>query len=143
MPARQAPGPRRARSRFTGPLGTTGGKGYDRAVAYDLTGGIHGHSEPLAELLHTLGYPGSSGEFRHTRRQVIVLGDCIDRGPDQRQGCRARELRLGLDREAPDDLAARNEEFAREVFVGRGSAGSAALYSEGERPVQRLKTRVK
>ncbi len=53
-------------------------------VNYDLIGDIHGHSEPLVQLLQKLGYAKSDGVFRHAERQVIFLGDLIDRGPDQR-----------------------------------------------------------
>ena len=53
-------------------------------MSYDLIGDIHGHSEPLVELLHKLGYLKSNGVYRHVDRQVIFLGDFIDRGPDQR-----------------------------------------------------------
>ena len=51
---------------------------------YDLIGDIHGHSEPLAQLLDKLGYAKTDGVFRHAERQVIFLGDFVDRGPDQR-----------------------------------------------------------
>ena len=53
-------------------------------MKYDLIGDIHGHSEPLAHLLDQLGYAKADGVFRHPERQVIFLGDFIDRGPDQR-----------------------------------------------------------
>lgn len=52
---------------------------------YDLIGDIHGHSEPLVELLERLGYRQRGGVFRHADRQVIFLGDFIDRGPNQRE----------------------------------------------------------
>lgn len=51
---------------------------------YDLIGDIHGYSEPLVELLTKLGYQLTDGVYRHPERQVIFLGDFIDRGPDQR-----------------------------------------------------------
>ncbi len=51
---------------------------------YDLIGDIHGHSEPLVELLEKLGYHRSNGVYRQSERQVIFLGDFIDRGPNQR-----------------------------------------------------------
>ena len=51
---------------------------------YDLIGDIHGHSEPLVQLLDKLGYAKTDGVYRHPERQVIFLGDFIDRGPDQR-----------------------------------------------------------
>lgn len=51
---------------------------------YDLIGDIHGHSEPLVELLEKLGYSSSNGVYRHPNRKIIFLGDFIDRGPQQR-----------------------------------------------------------
>jgi hypothetical protein len=57
---------------------------YDPFVTYDLIGDIHGHSEPLIELLTKLDYGQVDGVYRHAERQVIFLGDFIDRGPDQR-----------------------------------------------------------
>ena len=53
-------------------------------MRYDLIGDIHGHSEPLVELLEKLGYCRSDGVYRQSDRQVIFLGDFIDRGPNQR-----------------------------------------------------------
>ncbi|NIC38685.1 metallophosphoesterase [Halomonas desiderata] len=52
---------------------------------YDLIGDIHGHAEPLKQLLDRLGYRERGGTWRHPRRQVIFLGDFIDRGPAQRE----------------------------------------------------------
>jgi len=54
-------------------------------MSYDLIGDIHGYSEPLVELLAKLDYKSIDGVFRHPDRQVIFLGDFIDRGPDQRE----------------------------------------------------------
>jgi len=54
-------------------------------VSYDLIGDIHGFKQPLVELLGKLGYASNDGVFRHPSRQVIFLGDFIDRGPDQRE----------------------------------------------------------
>ena len=53
-------------------------------MKYDLIGDIHGHGVPLRELLEKLGYAKADGVYRHPDRQVIFLGDFIDRGPDQR-----------------------------------------------------------
>ncbi len=52
---------------------------------YDLIGDIHGHSDHLEQLLCKLGYQRSQGVYRHPERQVIFLGDFIDRGPKIRQ----------------------------------------------------------
>jgi hypothetical protein len=54
---------------------------------YDLIGDIHGHADELRALLHHLGYrPDAAGVPRHPAgRQVIFLGDYIDRGPKIRE----------------------------------------------------------
>jgi hypothetical protein len=48
---------------------------------YDLIGDIHGHADPLEQLLAKLGYQRILGVYRHPERKVIFLGDFIDRGP--------------------------------------------------------------
>jgi hypothetical protein len=50
---------------------------------YDLIGDIHGYATPLRKLLAKLGYAERDGVWRHPDRQVIFLGDFIDRGPEQ------------------------------------------------------------
>nr|WP_298249630.1 metallophosphoesterase [uncultured Halomonas sp.] len=51
---------------------------------YDLIGDIHGYAGPLKRLLETLGYREVSGVWSHPeQRQVIFLGDFVDRGPHQ------------------------------------------------------------
>ena len=54
---------------------------------YDLIGDIHGHADELRALLHHLGYrPDTAGIPRHPAgRQVIFLGDYVDRGPKIRE----------------------------------------------------------
>ena len=46
---------------------------------YDIIGDIHGYADPLHELLEKLGYKNKQGVFGHASRQVIFLGDFIDR----------------------------------------------------------------
>lgn len=50
---------------------------------YDIIGDIHGHAEKAERLLRKLGYRQSGSTWRHSERQVIFLGDFIDRGPQQ------------------------------------------------------------
>ncbi len=50
---------------------------------YDLIGDIHGCANELKALLAKLGYSARDGVWRHPTRQVIFLGDFIDRGPEQ------------------------------------------------------------
>jgi hypothetical protein len=54
---------------------------------YDLIGDIHGHAAELHQLLQQLGYvPDAQGIHRHPAgRQVIFVGDFIDRGPAIRE----------------------------------------------------------
>jgi hypothetical protein len=54
---------------------------------YDLIGDIHGHADELRALLNYLGYrPDAAGILRHPAgRQVIFLGDYVDRGPKIRE----------------------------------------------------------
>jgi hypothetical protein len=52
---------------------------------YDLIGDIHGHADALLQLLRQLGYSKQKGVYRHSERQVIFLGDFIDRGPQIRE----------------------------------------------------------
>ncbi len=54
--------------------------------AYDLIGDIHGQHGKLAGLLQHLGYRPQGQSHRHPEgRQVIFLGDYIDRGPAIRE----------------------------------------------------------
>jgi len=50
---------------------------------YDLIGDIHGYAGHLQALLEKLGYRVESGAWTHPSRQVIFLGDFVDRGPYQ------------------------------------------------------------
>ncbi|MET1079550.1 MAG: metallophosphoesterase [Pseudomonas sp.] len=52
---------------------------------YDLIGDIHGYADPLVRLLRRLGYAERDGTWGHPDRQVIFLGDFVDRGPAQRE----------------------------------------------------------
>jgi len=52
---------------------------------YDLIGDIHGHADALQQLLDKLGYARQKGVYKHPERQVIFLGDFIDRGPKIRE----------------------------------------------------------
>lgn len=57
----------------------------DPGRCYDLIGDVHGCAHTLAHLLENLGYRLQGGVWRHSRRQVIFLGDIIDRGPRIRE----------------------------------------------------------
>jgi hypothetical protein len=52
---------------------------------YDVIGDIHGHAKVLRRLLRVMDYREDDGVFRHRDRQVIFVGDFVDRGPQQRE----------------------------------------------------------
>jgi hypothetical protein len=53
---------------------------------YDLIGDLHGHAGELARILEVLGYEPDGLVYRHPAgRQVVFLGDYIDRGPEIRR----------------------------------------------------------
>ena len=52
---------------------------------YDIVGDIHGHAAKLQRLLRRLGYEERDGIHRHASRQLIFVGDFIDRGPEIRR----------------------------------------------------------
>lgn len=54
---------------------------------YDIIGDIHGQAGPLEGLLHELGYREQGGVWRYPDgdRQVIFVGDYIDRNPKARR----------------------------------------------------------
>ena len=47
----------------------------------DFIGDIHGHAKKLKALLKKLGYTKRNGTYTHPGRQVLFVGDYIDRGP--------------------------------------------------------------
>ena len=52
-------------------------------MQYDVIADIHGCADALVSLLSKLGYRDQQGAWRHAERQVIFVGDFIDRGPKQ------------------------------------------------------------
>lgn len=52
---------------------------------YDIIGDVHGCALTLCRLLDQLGYKKRGGVYEHPTRQVIFLGDIIDRGPRIRE----------------------------------------------------------
>jgi hypothetical protein len=53
-------------------------------TSYDIIGDIHGHADKLEALLKKMGYTVSGLGYKSPQgRQVVFLGDLIDRGPRQ------------------------------------------------------------
>lgn len=57
----------------------------DSARGYDVVGDIHGCAATLVRLLEQLGYRRIKGIWQHPTRQMLFLGDIIDRGPQIRE----------------------------------------------------------
>ncbi|MFS0827799.1 metallophosphoesterase [Pseudomonas phoenicis] len=57
----------------------------DPARSFDIIGDVHGCAHTLERLLDALGYRRQGGVWRHPRRQVLFLGDIVDRGPRIRE----------------------------------------------------------
>ncbi len=54
-------------------------------IGYDIIGDVHGCGRSLERLLLSMGYTKKSGVFQHEGRQVIFVGDIVDRGPHIRK----------------------------------------------------------
>ena len=52
---------------------------------YDLIGDIHGCANSLELLLQRMGYSRKDGVYQHPERQVVFVGDIVDRGPRIRE----------------------------------------------------------
>jgi hypothetical protein len=52
-------------------------------AGYDIIGDIHGQAGKLRRLLERMRYVERQGVYSHAHRQVIFVGDFIDRGPRQ------------------------------------------------------------
>jgi len=52
-----------------------------KGSGYDVIGDIHGHADELKTLLSDLGYSQHGRGYRHSGRQVLFVGDLVDRGP--------------------------------------------------------------
>ena len=52
-------------------------------MCYDIIGDIHGQADKLVNLLEKMGYTLHGKVWKHSSRQVIFVGDFIDRGLQQ------------------------------------------------------------
>lgn len=55
------------------------------SALYDLVGDIHGHAHELELLLKQMGYRPNGKGYAHPDRTLVMIGDLIDRGPEQRR----------------------------------------------------------
>ena len=96
---------------------------------YDIVGDIHGHANKLQRLLQRLGYEERDGIYRHASRQLVFVGDLIDRGPEIRRT-------LQIVRAMVDAGTARavmgNHELNALLYHTKGSDGELAATSHRE-----------
>lgn len=90
---------------------------------YDIIGDIHGCADQLEELLLALGYHpvGANGEYRHPRRQVLFVGDLIDRGGQQ---LRTLQLAKAMVDAGSAQIVMGNHEFNALAYHTEWPAGS-------------------
>ncbi|WP_036128011.1 metallophosphoesterase [Marinobacter nitratireducens] len=101
------------------------------ARGYDIIGDIHGCAHTLELLLEQMGYRKVNGVYKHDRRQVIFIGDIIDRGP------RIREA-LHLVRDMVEHGSARivmgNHEYNALGYCTRARPGSGKTWLREHNP---------
>ena len=93
----------------------------DRASeGFDIIGDIHGCHSHLVELLHALGYRDDKGYFHHPQREVIFVGDLIDRGPEQ---VAVIDTVRAMHKQGTAKVVMGNHEFNAVCYATRGSNG--------------------
>lgn len=101
---------------------------------YDIIGDVHGCADTLRDLLAELGYQKSGDGYRYSNqaqpRQVIFVGDIVDRGPQIREA-------LHLVREMVECGSARlvmgNHEFNALKYCTPDPTGDGYLRAHSER----------
>ena len=93
-------------------------------MSYDLIGDIHGCADTLRLLLTGLGYKEKQGVHEHLTRQVIFLGDFVDRGPKQRETLEI--VRPMIDNDTAKAVMG-NHEFNAVAFATRRREGDEYL----------------
>ncbi len=98
---------------------------------YDFIGDVHGCARALGALLLKLGYRKRQGVYQHDRRQVVFIGDIVDRGP------RIREA-LHLVRDMVDGghaaIVMGNHEYNAIAYCTRARPGSSRTYLRDHDP---------
>lgn len=98
---------------------------------YDLIGDIHGCCLSLELLLDKLGYTKVNGVYSHPERQVIFLGDIVDRGPRIRE---ALHLVYDMVQAGYAQIVMGNHEFNFLSYCTRGKEGSGLSYLREHSP---------
>ena len=97
---------------------------------YDIIGDIHGHAAELRQLLDRLGYKRSGYGFRHHERQVIFVGDFVDRGPSIAETI---EIARAMVEDGHGHAVMGNHEFNAIAFHTRRPDGTGFFRSRNDR----------
>lgn len=102
--------------------------------AYDIVGDIHGHAAKLEGLLLQMGYLPQGNGFRAPQgRQLVFLGDLIDRGPQQ---LRVLEMARAMVESGDAKCIMGNHEFNAIAFAtdDPGNPGERLRANQGQAP---------
>ncbi len=98
---------------------------------YDLIGDVHGCALSLELLLDKLGYSKKNGVYSHPERQVIFLGDIVDRGPRIRE---ALHIVYAMVQAGNAQIVMGNHEFNFLSYCTKGKEGSGLNYLREHNP---------
>lgn len=98
-------------------------------AGYDLIGDVHGCGDSLVSLLELLGYCLRNGayQYRNQRqpRQVVFLGDILDRGPKIRE---AMHIVRAMVEQGSAQIVMGNHEYNALGYTTRAPLGSGKQY---------------
>lgn len=98
---------------------------------YDLIGDVHGCGLSLEMLLDKLGYSKKKGVYSHPERQMIFVGDIVDRGPRIRESL---HIVYDMVQAGAAQIVMGNHEFNFLSYCTRGKEGSGLSYLREHSP---------
>ncbi|MFT6916459.1 MAG: hypothetical protein ACJAWL_002794 [Motiliproteus sp.] len=98
---------------------------------YDLIGDVHGCARSLEQLLQLLGYRLRNGGYRHPSRQVVFLGDIVDRGTAIRESL---QLVRTMVEQGNAQIIIGNHEYNCITYSERASQGPESSYLREHSP---------
>lgn len=102
-----------------------------RYRGYDLIGDVHGCARTLRKLLEALDYQLVSGVYQHKTRQVIFIGDIVDRGPRVRE---ALHLVRDMVERGSAQIIMGNHEYDALCYCTRARPGGAQEFLREHTP---------
>ncbi len=100
-------------------------------LGYDLIGDVHGCALTLRALLEQMEYRRVNGVYQHPTRQVIFVGDIIDRGPRIRE---ALHIVRDMVERGSAQIVMGNHEYNALGYCTRARPGSAHQFLREHNP---------